>query len=388
MRATIIFAFLSLITSRTCAQEGNPFESIGKEGKILTLSKGKYLEIENNDSLQRIGSVIVNKNTGQLYEILDADTLYQESDLNPTIITRWWSVDPLATKYPNMSPYAAVANNPIIYKDTDGRDFEIVIDDVNHTITIKATYYTADQYFVNEVVGRALNDINSKNFLVKTNEGVSYSLKFDLALGNYSNNEGSGMGVNPENSEINKSKAIGDNSANYINEITSNVLALNGLVVYPNGEWDYDYARYGRTEEGGDDIQLSSGTGSDLQKKCPYLKDPYYKYYIAIHEILHSLGVNHGNMYGGKANANSTFGTYTVLAILNYASKLDKNFDVGYSFTLPKGAFGLKSDITIPYSGTTFYDELKGEGSEVSDYPKVVYKGEKVRLNITSITSE
>lgn len=386
MRTTIILSLLLLTFFRTFSQEVNPFESIGKEGRILTLSNGKYLEIENNDSLQRIGSVIVNMNTGQLYEILDTDTLYQESDLNPTIITRWWSVDPLAAKYPNMSPYTSVANNPIIYKDTDGRDFEIVIDDINHTITIKATYYTADQYFVNEVVGKALNDINSMNFLVKTNEGVSYSLKFKLTLGNCAENNGSEMGVNPENSEINRKKASSDNTANYINEITNNVLALNGYTKYSNGEWDFNYARFGLTEEGGDNMTLSSAQGEDLQRKLPFLRDPNYKYYIAIHEILHTLGVNHQNMWGGAANGYSSILNSTALTILMYASKRNKNITVDYNFTLPKGAFGLRTDITIPYQGTTFYDDLKAEKAESIDYPKVVYKGEKIRLNIMSIT--
>jgi hypothetical protein len=33
----------------------------------------------------------------------------------------WLSVDPLAEKYPNISPYAYCLNNPIIYVDPDGR---------------------------------------------------------------------------------------------------------------------------------------------------------------------------------------------------------------------------------------------------------------------------
>ena len=38
---------------------------------------------------------------------------------------RWWSVDPLFKKYPSISSYTYVANNPIIYVDPDGR--EIVV---------------------------------------------------------------------------------------------------------------------------------------------------------------------------------------------------------------------------------------------------------------------
>ncbi|MFV0530908.1 MAG: RHS repeat-associated core domain-containing protein [Flavobacteriales bacterium] len=45
---------------------------------------------------------------------------------NPRI-SLWLSVDPLAEKYPNISPYAYVVNNPVNYIDSDGRDVIIVI---------------------------------------------------------------------------------------------------------------------------------------------------------------------------------------------------------------------------------------------------------------------
>lgn len=36
---------------------------------------------------------------------------------------RWLSLDPLMTKYPGLSPYNFVSNNPIIFVDVDGKDF-------------------------------------------------------------------------------------------------------------------------------------------------------------------------------------------------------------------------------------------------------------------------
>jgi RHS repeat-associated protein len=40
---------------------------------------------------------------------------------------RWMSVDPLQKKYPAFSPYNYVENNPLVYKDVDGRDKWLVI---------------------------------------------------------------------------------------------------------------------------------------------------------------------------------------------------------------------------------------------------------------------
>ena len=42
-------------------------------------------------------------------------------------ISIWLSVDPLAEKYPNISPYTYVANNPINAIDPDGREIRFVI---------------------------------------------------------------------------------------------------------------------------------------------------------------------------------------------------------------------------------------------------------------------
>lgn len=121
MKKIITTSVLLSCTFLSSAQEINPFESIGKEGKILTLSNGKYTEVHVNDSLQRIGSVIVNMNTGIIYELLDTDTLYSEATLDPTVISRFYSLDPASTKYPGDSPYMFAGNNPIFYIDEDGK---------------------------------------------------------------------------------------------------------------------------------------------------------------------------------------------------------------------------------------------------------------------------
>ena len=70
---------------------------------------------------------------------------------------RWMNVDPLAEKYPSMSPYSAFANNPIFYVDPDGREIKThreVAEDGTVTIVVtvsgklinnSSTSYTAEE---------------------------------------------------------------------------------------------------------------------------------------------------------------------------------------------------------------------------------------------------
>ena len=100
----------------------NPYASIGKEAKVLTLSNGRYTEFFDNDTLQRIGSVMFNTVTNKIeYFIDENDTAYQSALSHSTESSRWLSVDPKAGKFPEMSPYCFAGNNPIYYVDQDGQ---------------------------------------------------------------------------------------------------------------------------------------------------------------------------------------------------------------------------------------------------------------------------
>ena len=96
-----------------------PFESLGKTVKVLTLSNGKYNENFPNDSIMRIGSVLYNRNTGELVSVIPPDTLGQPRTDVPS---RWLSIDPLAHKFAAWSPYNFVMNNPVYFIDPDGRE--------------------------------------------------------------------------------------------------------------------------------------------------------------------------------------------------------------------------------------------------------------------------
>lgn len=145
MKKLFYVLLIGLFCTDLSAQNNNPFASIGKQGKILTLSHGKYVEVYSNDSLQRIGAVVMNMNTGKVQEYLDVRET--EPVIEPKLLTRWYSLDPMASQSPSKSPYNFCSNNPINKIDPDGRNDYYLVGDNGYLLAIQITADQSDNFY-------------------------------------------------------------------------------------------------------------------------------------------------------------------------------------------------------------------------------------------------
>ena len=112
---------------------------------------------------------------------------YYDSDL----MTGWLSVDPLADKYPSLSPYAYCGWNPIIIKDPNGEKGVKIINTKSKTITVRAIYYVISKpqlgqkntfYTEDEInsMNVEINSILNDQGYVYEDNGNLYNVFFDL----------------------------------------------------------------------------------------------------------------------------------------------------------------------------------------------------------------
>jgi len=121
----------------------------------------------------------------------------------------WMSVDPIAEKYPNMSPFVYCANNPMMFVDPDGNTFRIWYVDVNNknqsfvfngTNASSAPQNTYVQNFIkayNYDVGNG-GGTSLKTIATSTKNEVSIA----EAHGTSASNGGSAIFWNPNDAEL------------------------------------------------------------------------------------------------------------------------------------------------------------------------------------------
>ena len=87
------------------------------------------------------------------------------------LMTMWLSVDPMADKYPSISPYAYCAWNPVKLVDPDGRDVWSLSDDGT------MSWERASKHDVIKYKGKEITLSNSNNVFGTGHKGYSFSLK-------------------------------------------------------------------------------------------------------------------------------------------------------------------------------------------------------------------
>jgi hypothetical protein len=134
------------------AQE--PIGGSAQPGEVLTASQGVYPEVFAKDTIRKIGSFLFNTRTKRVCRIgvNDRDTVLFRaigtrsatgSTMTESRIARWLSMDPLAFKVPDSSPYSFVINSPIMFVDYEGKIFRIYYE-LQNTETGKTTLTYAD----------------------------------------------------------------------------------------------------------------------------------------------------------------------------------------------------------------------------------------------------
>ncbi len=119
-------------------QTPNPFKTIKAKQRYATLSNGLFDEMhEPVDSIQYYHALL-NTKTKKITRLLPIETS-DDYKVDPVVFAL--SVDPMADKYPNISPYAYCAWNPINIIDPDGRKIHPLDKASNTIIEEKAKKY-------------------------------------------------------------------------------------------------------------------------------------------------------------------------------------------------------------------------------------------------------
>ena len=106
----------------------SPYAIFGDSSFVLMTEAertGKHsLVIPDKVKTQRYSKIELNLRTRKVKTFDPQGKLFEEFFLPPEVAARFIQVDPAADSYPSISPYAYVANNPLIYIDPTGAYIE------------------------------------------------------------------------------------------------------------------------------------------------------------------------------------------------------------------------------------------------------------------------
>jgi len=100
-------------------QKGNPYKNdTTMKIHMQTLTDGRYDEFPEFAETTYVGSAVYDVYKKKIIGFIKRDTLYSEATLEPEVVSRWLSTDPVF--HPYESPYVAFADNPVYFVDPNG----------------------------------------------------------------------------------------------------------------------------------------------------------------------------------------------------------------------------------------------------------------------------
>ncbi|MBS4013934.1 MAG: hypothetical protein KGZ97_09305 [Bacteroidetes bacterium] len=178
-------------------------------------------------------------------------------------IARFHTIDPHAENYFPISPYAYVANNPIIFIDPDGRDYILFFDEKNKTVTVQASYYalSRDVASAQNAVDFWNSQSGSYNYVVGSgDDAVSYNVVFDLCVVEVELNASYNVRGADVAERASLSEAMsGDAAGNVFRTVADNALSPNTAGTTKDGRYIEIGNSYANSETGAHEIGHTLG---------------------------------------------------------------------------------------------------------------------------------
>jgi RHS repeat-associated protein len=214
-------------------------------------------------------------------------------------VARFLSLDPHAVKYPNLSDYCYVFNNPLAFVDPDGKDGIRIINPETKTITIKAIYYVQSENatFTNITTG---GDVKIKGYsdkqIRKMNEKTNKTLNNKLKSNTVTQGEFKGYTVKFD-LEFRAGGTPNETTHKAANEKYNGTNIGNSIVRRSKADLKYFKDR-SIVNPGGTTSDIGGVTGSNKRGIVMNTKKDTFK--NRLHEIFHTLGFTHPSNIGGK----------------------------------------------------------------------------------------
>lgn len=164
-----------------------PFKHIGKkEERYATLSGGIFDELIIDKPIEKISRTVFSTKTRKIQKFIPRDSTYSKYNIDPVVFA--WSIDPLASKYPHISPYSAFEGNPIYFNDPTGKDAAVTIDAKSKSVVVQTTIYIYGAGATQAIAGQMQTDIMgawNKGWTYTDKNGQAYNVKFNVTVQMY-----------------------------------------------------------------------------------------------------------------------------------------------------------------------------------------------------------